>query len=221
MRLIILFLLISFMIICGCTPTVLFNSPQPINKRDLSQFPPRYIGGYEEIEDSSFFLVEQNLIREQYREDISVPRIEMDTSQEFTLRDNIVYIPETGEEVPVIIRNDSVFGTYITYDTVFLISDGNILRKYKGYYFMNIQNDENEWAVYKLKFRKDGFTSLCGISEDDEIEWLKEITTVIEEKNDKGKVTKYIIEPEKGEFKKIIKDGYFKDCTDYRKVRED
>ncbi len=85
-----------------------------------------------EIEDSSFFVLENYLIREQHSLDNSAQQSGIDTSNEFILRDNIVYIPETGEEVPVVIRNDSVFGTYITYDTVFHISNENILRKYKG-----------------------------------------------------------------------------------------
>jgi hypothetical protein len=211
-------LVISFLILAGCSPTILFNAPQPPDKRDLAGFPARYFGEYMGIEDSSFFVLEKYLIREQYSSDINAPRSEIDTSKKFILRDNTVYISETGEEVPVIIRNDSVFGTYITYDTVFHISDENILRKYKGYYFMNIRNDEEEWVVYKLKISKDGNASFCGISEEDEIEHLKEITTVFEEKNDKGEVTQYIIKPEKGDFKQIIKEGYFKDCAEYRKV---
>jgi len=218
MRPVILFLIITFLILAGCSPTVIFNSPQPTDKRDLGKFPSRYFGKYEEIEDSSLFILENYLIREQYTEDMNVPKIEIDTSKEFILKDDIVYIPETGEEVPVTIRNDSIFGTYITYDTVFRISDENILRKFRGYYFMNIRNDEEEWIVYRLKFRKDGNASLCGISEDDEIDRLKEITTVIEEKNDKDEVIKYIIKPEKGDFKQIIKEEHFKDCTEYRKV---
>ncbi|KPK85418.1 MAG: hypothetical protein AMS27_07400 [Bacteroides sp. SM23_62_1] len=158
------------------------------------------------------------MIRELYSSYIRTSLSDLDTSKELVLKDNIVYIPETGEEVHVITKNDSVFGTYITYDTVFLISGENILRKYKGYYFMNIRNDEDEWVVYKLKFRKDGSASLCGISEDEEMERLKEITTIVEETNDKGKVTKYIITPGKEEFKQIIKEGHFKECTEYRKV---
>ena len=221
MRTIKSFLILSCLLFAGCSPTVLFNSPQPAGKKNLVQFPARYLGEYEEIEDSSFFVLEKYLIREQYLSDISAPRSEIDTSKKFILRDNIVYIPETGEEVRVITRNDSIFGTYITYDTVFRITDVNILRKFKGYYFLNIRNNDEEWVVYKLKFRKDGGANLCGISQDDEIEQLKEITNVVEEQNDKGKVTKYIIKPEQGEFKNIVKEGHFKECTEYRKVRKD
>jgi hypothetical protein len=210
--------ILSCLIFAGCSPTILFNSPQPEGKKDLYHFPARYLGEYEEIGDSSIFVLEKYLIKERYPSDISAPRSEIDTSREFILRDNIVFIPGTGEEVPVITRNDSIFGTYITYDTVFRISDKNLLRKFKGFYFLNIRNDEEEWIVYKLKFGKDGHASLCDISKDDEIEGLKEITTVIEEQNDKGKVTKYIIKPEREEFKQIIKEGYFKECTEYRKV---
>jgi hypothetical protein len=211
-------LILSCLIFAGCSPTILFNSPQPEGKKDLYHFPARYLGEYEEIGDSSIFVLEKYLIRERYPLDISAPRSEIDTSKEFILRDNIVYISETGEEVPVITRNDSIFGTYITYDTVFCITDENLLRKFKGYYFLNIMNDKEEWIVYKLKFEKDGRASLCDISKDDEIDGLKEITTIVEEQNDKGKVIKYIIKPEQEEFKQIIKEGYFRDCTEYRKV---
>jgi hypothetical protein len=211
-------LVLSFLILAGCSPTVVFNSPQPADKKDLGKFPSRHLGKYEEIEDSSLFVLEKYLIREQYQEDMNVPRIEIDTGKEFILKDNIIYIPETGEEVQITIRNDSIFGTYTTYDTVFRISGENILRKFRGYYFLNIRNGEEEWIVYKLKFRKKSNTSLCGISEEDEIGRLKEVTTVIEEKNDKDKVIKYIIKPEMGDFKQIIKEGYFKDCTEYKKV---
>jgi hypothetical protein len=216
----ILMFILSCLIITACSPTILFNSPQPANKRDLVQFPPRYLGEYIKTEDSSFTVLEKYLVKEQYFSDIKAPRSEIDTSKKFILRDDMVYIPETGEEVPVIFKNDSVFGKYITYDTIFHISDENILRKFKGYYFMNIRNDEEEWAVYKLKFSKDGKVSFCGISEEDEIDRLKELTTILEEKNDKGEVIKYIIKPEKGDFKQIIKEGHFKDCTEYRKLRK-
>lgn len=214
-----LVLLIYCLIFAGCKPTILFNAPQPAERRDLIRFPTRYLGEYLEIEDSSFFVVEKYLIREKYLSDISAPRSEIDTSKEFILKDYTVYLPESGQEVPVVIRNDSVFGTYINYDTVFYISDENILRRYKGYFFLNMRNEEKEWAVYRLKFRKDGSTSLCGISDEDEIERLKELTTVIEEKNDKDEVTKYIIKPEKEDFKQIIKEGHFRDCTEYRKLK--
>jgi hypothetical protein len=147
-----------------------------------------------------------------------VPRIEIDTSQDVILEDNLLYVKESGERIPVTFRNDSVFGTLTTYDTTFFISDKGTLRKFKGYYFMNFKQDEDQWMVYKLKFTKDGSATLCGISKDEEIDQIKTIFTVEEIKNDKGEGQKYIIKPEKGDFKKLIELGYFRECTSYKKT---
>lgn len=218
MRKSISFLILFCLIIAGCSPTVLFNSPQPAGKKNLVQFPVRYQGAYESLDDTSYFLVEKYMIRQRNIMDISVPKIEVDTSQDVILEGNLLYVKETGEQVPVTLRNDSVFGTLTTYDTTFFISDKGILRKFKGYYFMNFRQDEDLWMVYKLKFTKDGTASLCGISKDDEIDQIKELMTVEEEKNEKGEGQKYIIKPEKGGFKKLIEMGHFRECTQYKKT---
>jgi hypothetical protein len=219
MRKSILFLILFCLVVTGCSPTVLFNSPQPGGKRDIAQFPSRYQGEYECINDTSFYLVEKYMIRKRNIMDLKVPRAEVDTSKDVVLKDNLLYIRETGEEVPVIIRNDSVFGTLTTYDTTFIISDKGILRKFKGYYFLNFRQDDDLWMVYKLKFTKDGSASACGISKDDEIEQIKEIMTVEEIKNEKGEGEKYIIKPVNGDFKKLIEQGHFRECTQYKKIK--
>lgn len=211
------FLILLSIIAAGCSPTVLFNSPQPAGKKDLVQFPPRYQGSYESLDDTSLFLVEKYMIRQQNIIDISLPKSEIDTSQDVILDGNVLTIKESGEKVFVTFRNDSIFGTLTTYDTTFFISDKGILRKFKGHYFLNFKQEEDQWMVYKLKFTKDGTATSCGISKEDEIDQIKELTTVEEEKNDKGETQKYIIKPEKGDFKKLIEHGHFRECTSYRK----
>jgi hypothetical protein len=219
MRKSISFFILLSMVIAGCSPTVLFNSPQPAGKKDLVQFPSRYHGIYESLEDSSVYLVEKNMIRKRNIIDISVPRTEIDTSQDVILEDNLLSIKETGEKVPVTFRNDSVFGILTTYDTTFMISDKGILRKFQGNYFLNFKQEEDQWMVYKLKFTKDGTATACGISKDDEIDQIKEIMTVEEKKNEKGEGEIYIIKPEKGDFKKLIEQGHFRECTQYKKTK--
>lgn len=215
----ILFLISCCLIIAACSPTVLFNGPQPAGKKDLVQFPSRYWGEYETIEDSSVYLIEKYMIRQRNIIDINVPRTEIDTSKDVILEGNILYVKETGEKVPVTFRNDSVFGTMTTYDTTFFISDKGILRKFKGNYFLNFKQDKDQWMVYKLKFDKNGTATACGISKDDELDQIKEITTVEEIKNEKGEDVKYIIKPEKGDFKKLIEQGHFRECAQYRKTK--
>jgi len=215
----ILFLILLFLVVAGCSPTVLFNGPQPEGKKDLVQFPSRYWGEYEGIEDSSVYLVEKQMIRKRNIIDIKVPRIEIDTSKDVILEGNSLYVKETKEKIPVTFRNDSVFGTLTTYDTTFIISDKGILRKLKGNYFLNFKQEEDQWMVYKLSFSKVGIATACGISKDKEIDNIKKITTVEEIKNDKGDEVKYIIKPGKGDFKKLIEQGHFVECTQYRKTK--
>jgi len=215
----ILFLTLLILIVGGCSPTVLFNNPQPSEKKNLAQFPSRYWGEYECKEDSSVYLVEKYMIRKRNIIDIKVPKTEIDTSKDVILEGNLLYVKDSGEKVPVTFRNDSVFGTLTTYDTTFIISDKGILRKFKGNYFMNFKQEEDQWMVYKLKFSKDGTATACGISKDDELDQIKEIMTVEEIKNDKGESAKFIIKPEKGDFKKLLENGHFRECTNYRKIK--
>jgi hypothetical protein len=213
------YLILFCLIAAGCSPTVLFNNPQPSEKKDLVQFPSRYWGEYECIEDSSVYLVEKHMIRKRNIIDIKVPKTEIDTSKDVNLEGNLLYVKDSGEKIPVTFRNDSVFGTLTTYDTTFIISDKGILRKFKGNYFMNFKQEEDQWMVYKLKFSKDGTATACGISKDDEIDQIKEIMAVEDIKNEKGESAKYIIKPGKGDFKKLIEQGHFRECTQYRKVK--
>jgi hypothetical protein len=213
------FLILFCLIVAGCSPTVLFNSPQPAGRKDLVQFPSRYWGEYESIEDSSVYLIGKFMIRKRNIIDLSVPRTEIDTSQDVILEGNILYVKESGEKTPVTFRNDSVFGTLTTYDTTFFISDKGILHKYKGYYFLNFKQEEDQWMVYKLKFSKDGSATACGISKDDELDQIKEIMTVEEIKNEKGEGEKFIIKPGNGDFKKLIEQGHFRECTQYKKTK--
>ncbi len=219
MRKSISFFILLSMVIAGCSPTVLFNGPQPAGKKNLVQFPSRYQGIYESLEDSSVYLVEKYMIRKRNIIDINVPKTEIDTSQDVILEGNLLYVKETGEKVPVTFRNDSVFGILTTYDTTFMISDKGILRKFQGNYFLNFKQEEDQWMVYKLKFTKDGTATACGISKDEEIDQIKAVFTVEEIKNDKGEGQKYIIKPEKGDFKKLIELGHFRECTSYKKIK--
>ena len=212
-------LTLLLMIVESCSPTVLFNSPQPDGKKNLVQFPSRYLGEYESLDDTSIFLVEKYMIRERNIVDISVPKTEVDTSQDVILEGNVLTIKESGEKVPVTFRNDSIFGTLTTYDTTFIISDKGILRKYKGYYFMNFWQEGDQWMIYKLKFSNDGTASACGISKDDELDQIKEIVPVDEVKNDQGEGQKYIIKPERDDFKELIELGHFRECTQYKKIK--
>ena len=60
-------------------------------------------------------------------------------------------------------------------DTLFSISTDNILKKFKGYYFLNKLYNDNAWEVNKLSLEK-GVLTVASISYKDDIQKLKEIT---------------------------------------------
>lgn len=75
---------------------------------------------------------------------------------------------------PIKMIGDSLYYLVNYTDTIFWLSDENVLKKDKGYYFMNIKIDENSWTVSKLKLKK-GILTIARISTKEELELLEEI----------------------------------------------
>lgn len=65
--------------------------------------------------------------------------------------------------------------SYTVTDTLFNLKQNDILRKLKGYYFLNVANEDKNWNVTKLKF-KNNIVSLNDIRTEEEINILEEVT---------------------------------------------
>jgi len=59
-------------------------------------------------------------------------------------------------------------------DTLFCFSEDNVLKKYKGYYFLNSRQNKHSWYVQKLKLQK-GLLTIGTISTKEELETLEKI----------------------------------------------
>ena len=221
MRRFIIFLSISLLSLTGCGPNVYFDAPQPVHKKELKSFPGKLRGHYMNLDDSTLFVVNQSMILQLYDEEFAIPLDEIETSDDYMLLDDSLFIGDSGIQVKVSVRDDSVYGIAAFRDTIFLISDEYVLKKYKKRIFLNFREEKDNiylWLVMKITFYPDGKAKLCVVSDEDEMDMLKEITTVEEIKSKAEKIDYYLIKPTKQEFIEYLKQDGFTDCTQYLKI---
>jgi hypothetical protein len=101
---------------------------------------------------------------------------------------------------------DSISAT----DTVFQMNYDNVVRKYKGYFFLNIRYDKNSWGVSKMHLAKKQLV-ISSISTKEEIQDLKELTETSQDSIYNFTVTKK-------QFGKYIKNGGFSDSEVFVKL---
>ena len=156
------FIIICFLFSCK-KPLANFTEAQPANTKDQSVFPEKMIETYHNYETDIDLIIEKELIlSKQYFRD--------------TLSEKDLLKIQEEIEVTSVKLNDSLFiASYNVTDTIFNLLQNDILRKLKGYYFLNIANEDKNWNVTKLKF-KNNIVSLNTIRTEEEINTLEELT---------------------------------------------
>ena len=108
--------------------------------------------------------------------------------------------------------NDSLITNYVFSDTIFKIGKTAVLKKFKGYLFLNKQTENSEfWNVEKLQLSK-GVVKLSNIETLTELELLKNIT---EKKSDTTKP--FNVKPTKRQFREFINSNGFSNGKIYLK----
>lgn len=191
-----------FLFLFGCAEIASFSEPQPVDAKNLSKLPSRIQGSYLSVEDSSLLLIGANHIQRLYNLDYTLHIAELDS----TLRlngDTLINIYSL-EKIPVKRFGDSILCNIRYTDTLFSIGSSGLLRKYKGYYFLNNQTDyDSSWVVKKMQL-KEGKLSISSLSSQKDIEILDELT---ETAADTAVQRKYSVT--KKQFKEFVKkDGF-------------
>lgn len=198
----IIFLVLLF--ILGCGPYIWFKAPQPESKPNLNKFPDNVIGEFLSIEDSSIIRIESNKIIREYREEIIMSVEEfrteagdsISTDTAFTFTDNWRFnIKSKGDSVVIFSSKDEL---------LFEISDKQLLREYKDYYFLNYKDTNDFWKVKILNFYSDTLEFDFILSTSD-MKLIKHITKVETVKDTIEDSEKYYLKPTKRELKKILK----------------
>jgi len=195
----------------ACDPPVTFNEPQPVDTDNLSKFPKRLQGKYLSLSDSSFLVVNEKLIQRIYDLDQMMHTNQLDSNSQLS-GDTLINLVNNSKEV--VKRNGDSIITHVHYiDTLFQINYDNVVRKLKGYYFLNKRYDKESWEVQKMKLSK-GKLMISSISDKNDIESLKTITESSEDT-----VAPYNFTASKKQFKEFLKNNGFSDSETFVKLK--
>lgn len=199
----IIFALISSVSLVACEPLVTFNEPQPTDTDNLDKFPKRLQGQYSSLTDNSMLSISDKLILRTYDYDYKLHLNQLDGNFRIT-GDTIVDLM-THEKIAVKRDADSLVRHIHYTDTLFQMDYDNVVKRYKGYYFLNIRCDKASWKVKKVQLTK-GQLIVSNIATDQDIKNLQEIT-----ESQMDTVPPYKFEPTKRQFKQFLRKNGFSD----------
>jgi len=187
----------------SCEPSVTFNEPQPADTKNLSIFPKRIQGKYLSLLDSSKMLISDNLVQRIYDLDYKIHINQLDSSL-YLSNDTLINL-KTNERTIIIRNGDSLINHIHGIDTLFQLTQDNVLKKYKGYYFLNIRYGKDSWEVSKVNLSK-GQLIISKISTKLDLDNLKKITEMPQDT-----ISPYKFKATKKQFKEFIKNHGFSD----------
>ena len=191
----------------ACEPPVTFNEPQPTDTDNLSKFPYRLQGQYLSLADNSILVIGDKLIQRIYDFDLKIHPSQLDGNSRLS-GDTIINLTTNTREV--VKRDGDSLVTHIHYiDTLFLMDDENIVRKFKCYYFLNKRYYKESWEVKKIQLSK-GQLVVSSISTKQDIENLKTIT-----ESTQDTAAPYKFATTKKQFKEFIKNDGFSDSETF------
>lgn len=154
-------------------PSVVFGEPQPNGIDNESGFPSRLQGKYRSISDGNVLDISEKTIISTNNFESKIRISDLDSNMK--LNGDTVLDLKTGEKTKVLVQGDSILRTYSFTDTVFRMNYDNVLRKFRGHYFLNTRYEGEAWDVKKLSLEK-GKLLVSSIREKEDIESLQAIT---------------------------------------------
>jgi len=195
----------------SCAPPVQFSEPQPAGEKNLESFPEKIRGNYLNQADSSVLSVMEKIIVRHYVSHLQEPRQDLDTLFRL-VDDSILLNRETNEQTKVRVINDTIIGVLLIDDTIFNISEDNVLRKFKGSYFLNTAYS-NSWEVQMLDLHK-GKLTIGQIPSKEGMEKLKAITpSAVDSASGNVQITS-------DQFKEFVKGGGFYNREEYERIND-
>jgi hypothetical protein len=215
-------LLMIFLVSCGDYEYVRFETAQPDGVKESESFSRKTKGEYINCSNpDDKLIISDNLILNSRTFKFKSHRNDLEFDSPITVDRNIdeelkkLFIRE-GYEIEI--NGDTINASQIDIDTVFRISGNQVLKKFKGSYFLNFKEDESFWIVSRLNLKKD--TLLIGqISPSDTLLRFDFVVKNEEfNESDSTTTTEYSINPSKKEFKKLMKPNSFKRSSCFYKM---
>jgi hypothetical protein len=196
----------------ACAPPVTFNEPQPTNTNNLTEFPNRLQGQYLCIADSSILIIDAKTIQRIYDFEYKIHPSQIDSNSRLS-GDTIINLTTNTREI--VQRAGDSLVTHINYiDTLFQIDYDNVVRKFKGFYFLNKRLDKESWEVKKIELSK-GQLIVSSISSKEDIENLKATT-----ESSQDTVAPYNFAATKKQFKEFVKNKGFTESEKFLRQKK-
>jgi hypothetical protein len=205
MRKILYFVIIELFSSCVA---VNFIEPQPYESKNLMAFPEQLQGNYIASSDSMFLTIKKTQIILQFSHSKMLPR-EIINQQNLKINHDSMWLASVGRWAFYSQKLDSLEVSWLDRNAFFTISNSMTLRKLSNEYFLNFLNANQTWRVINLHQDKRGRLVLREINSIEQIEKIRDITTVKEIVADSGKVVEYRLNPNRKQLKQLVRAGTF------------
>jgi len=202
-----------FLVSCGDYEYVRFESAQPSGVKASQSFNKKMKGAYRNCSNSDDqIIISDRLILNLRKFKFKSHRNDLEFDSSITVNKNkdaelISLLTSKGYDIEI--YGDTIKGSITNTDTIFQISDNQVLKKFKGNYFLNYRAGEKFWKVNSLNRNKD--TLFIGqISPSDSLLHY-DFVVKHEEFDDSTQktTTDYALNPSKKEFKELMKSNSF------------
>jgi hypothetical protein len=198
------------MFLAGCQNEVTFDKPQPPDTSHIHSFPDRIQGHYQHPEDLQSLYISDKMVTAPYDNTDRYSKNGLDSAQ--YLSGDTLINKTTGQRELAVVTGDSIIVHHQGIDTLFAVSSQGVLKKFKGYFFLNRQLASSYWEVYRLSLDKNMLV-IGHITDSTDIALLKELS---ENTHDS---TGYVFHPTQKQFNAYLKRDGFKNRDTFMRVQ--
>ena len=208
----ILFVLLLTLTTCG--PDVKYTEPQPKGISNLKSIPTEYHGSFKNLTDSTSIIIDSFSIKKEWKSTELIHRDSLEKELKMPIKNDTILIikdklllDKTAESLLLTIKfcNDSAKVRVRGLETLFALSDSQLVRAYKSFCFLNFKTKDGYWLVKTLKLNGD-LLDYSELIDYKEIENFGSIINITSIKDTSNKVVEYRLSPSRKELRKILKE---------------
>jgi len=167
-----LILIYCITLISSCGQFSSINKPLPKQEKELKSFTIDIQGDYLNSEDNSILTITDNSVIKTYDFDIRFLKDSIGPNN--YIKNDTIFNKYFDEKEKVKLSGDTIIQHIYKAIPLFKVSQDNVLKKYKGHYFLNNRYSEFDWIVTILSVRK-GIMKVQGV-QDINIDNLEDLT---------------------------------------------
>lgn len=175
MRLSTLFYLAFIVVACGSSRQGDIEELQPVSVDDLNEFPAYVQGYYQSVDDGTIMRITNKVIKIEKHVVYLLTSKDLLNQRRYVLKGDTLLDRDAKSQKIVRRLGDSILVDDIYHDTIFKISEFNVLRQDKGYLFLNYQVDVADYRVKLLYTDNSGFLCFSKPQSMSSIETLEEV----------------------------------------------